>query len=241
MARQRGDGRAARRAQPRVATCLFPTKGKNWMIHRMDPPPEGYEPMPERIRPMLAKPGELPASDEGWAYEFKWDGVRAVVYVDGGRVRAVTRNDKDLTDFLPRAPAAGRVPRLAYGDPRRGDRGLRRRGPTQFRQAAAPAPPRGHSAPSTAWRRRPRPVSSPSTSSIWKVAPCWLCPTTSGGSCSNDWPSRARRSLPRRRPETPRVPTSWPSPASAVSKGVVVKRRDVGLRTGTSRTASGSK
>src|SRR6202012_2371093 len=71
------------------------------MIHRMDPPPEGYEAMPERIRPMLAKPGELPTSDEGWAYEFKWDGVRAIVYVDGGRVRALTRNDKDLVTNFP--------------------------------------------------------------------------------------------------------------------------------------------
>ena len=50
---------------------------------------------------MLAMPGELPTSDEGWAYEFKWDGVRAVVYVDGGRVRALTRNDKDLVTSFP--------------------------------------------------------------------------------------------------------------------------------------------
>jgi bifunctional non-homologous end joining protein LigD len=36
--------------------------------------------MPTLIRPMLAIPGQ-PASDEGWAFEMKWDGVRAVVYV----------------------------------------------------------------------------------------------------------------------------------------------------------------
>jgi bifunctional non-homologous end joining protein LigD len=80
---------------------LFPTSGKNWMIHRMDPAPSDYEPMPEKVQPMLALPGALPASDEGWAYEFKWDGVRAIVYVEGGRVRALTRNDKDLTVTFP--------------------------------------------------------------------------------------------------------------------------------------------
>lgn len=80
---------------------LFATGGKNWMIHRMDPPPEDYEPMPERIRPMLAQPGNLPKSDEGWAYEFKWDGVRAIVFVDGGRIRAFSRNDKDFSPWFP--------------------------------------------------------------------------------------------------------------------------------------------
>ena len=80
---------------------LFPTSGKNWMIHRMDPAPTDFEPMPDHVKPMLASPGELPRSDEGWAYEFKWDGVRATVYIDAGRVRALTRNDKDLVANFP--------------------------------------------------------------------------------------------------------------------------------------------
>jgi bifunctional non-homologous end joining protein LigD len=80
---------------------LFSTHGKNWMIHRMDPASDNFEQMPELIKPMLAKPGVLPKSDEGWAYEFKWDGVRAIVYVEGGRVKAVTRNNKDLVTNFP--------------------------------------------------------------------------------------------------------------------------------------------
>ncbi len=44
--------------------ALFQTKGKNWMIHRMDPPADpSAEPMPERIAPMLAKNGKLPRDD----------------------------------------------------------------------------------------------------------------------------------------------------------------------------------
>jgi bifunctional non-homologous end joining protein LigD len=88
-----------KRAQGRYV--LFPTGEKNWMIHRMDPPPANYEAMPEHLAPMLALAGELPARDKEWAYEFKWDGVRAMVYVDGGRVRALTRNDKTLMTTFP--------------------------------------------------------------------------------------------------------------------------------------------
>ena len=37
---------------------LFRTDGKNWMIHRMDPPEDPErEPMPDRIEPMLARIG----------------------------------------------------------------------------------------------------------------------------------------------------------------------------------------
>ncbi|HEY1761083.1 MAG TPA: non-homologous end-joining DNA ligase [Acidimicrobiales bacterium] len=80
---------------------LFSTGDNKWMIHRMDPPPSNFESMPEHVKPMLTLAGELPASDKGWAYEFKWDGVRAMVYVDGGRVQALTRNDKSLTSTFP--------------------------------------------------------------------------------------------------------------------------------------------
>src|SRR3954454_153667 len=56
--------------------------------------------MPTLIRPMLAISGK-PASDEGWAFEMKWDGVRAVVYVSGGKARALSRNDRDVSVSYP--------------------------------------------------------------------------------------------------------------------------------------------
>jgi bifunctional non-homologous end joining protein LigD len=57
--------------------------------------------LPSLMPPMLATPGELPADDAGWAYEMKWDGVRAVAYVEDGRVRLVSRNDLDVTHSYP--------------------------------------------------------------------------------------------------------------------------------------------
>ena len=94
-----------RRAKGRYV--LFATSGKNWMIHRMDPPATGFEPMPKNVKPMLALAGRLPAESQDWAVEFKWDGVRAVVFVDGGRVRASSRNEKDLTESFPELRAVG--------------------------------------------------------------------------------------------------------------------------------------
>jgi len=90
------------RASGRFA--LFSTSkddDKNWMIHRMDEASAEFEPMPETIEPMLATTGKLPTQRGRWAYEFKWDGVRAIVFVDGGRVRAISRNGKDLVTSFP--------------------------------------------------------------------------------------------------------------------------------------------
>jgi bifunctional non-homologous end joining protein LigD len=83
---------------------LFKTgnRDRDWMVHRMDSAAAGYEPLPSLVRPMLAVPRDgVPADDAAWAYEFKWDGVRAVVYVDGGRPRVLTRNDRDVTATYP--------------------------------------------------------------------------------------------------------------------------------------------
>jgi len=78
-----------------------------WMIHRMDDAPEGYTPLPRDLRPMLATLGMLPSDDESWAYEFKWDGVRALSYVDGGRIHVASRNGNDLTASFPELRAVG--------------------------------------------------------------------------------------------------------------------------------------
>jgi len=62
----------------------------------------------ELIAPMLAMAGHLPADDEAWAFEFKWDGIRAIAYVNHDGTRLMSRNDKDLTDSFPMLqPGAG--------------------------------------------------------------------------------------------------------------------------------------
>ena len=87
--------------------ALFPTKPPNWMIHRMDPPAEAErEPLPNEIRPMLACPGKLPRGERAFAYELKWDGVRALAYCEPGRVRLESRNLRDVTSQYPEVTRA---------------------------------------------------------------------------------------------------------------------------------------
>ncbi len=82
--------------------ALFQTRGQDWMIHRMDPPLDpGYEPMPQRLTPMLARSGDLPADEEAWAFEVKWDGIRTLLFCDHGHIELLGRNG---TDFTPRYP-----------------------------------------------------------------------------------------------------------------------------------------
>jgi bifunctional non-homologous end joining protein LigD len=89
---------------------LFRTDGKNWMIHRMDPPQDAdREPMPGRIEPMLARTGPLPPDDGRWAYEVKWDGIRAIGYAEGGRLKLVSRNGNDITPRYPELRELGRA------------------------------------------------------------------------------------------------------------------------------------
>jgi bifunctional non-homologous end joining protein LigD len=81
---------------------LFRTKGDDWMIHRMDPPEDPErEPMPERLEPMLARTGPLPEETGQWAYEIKWDGVRAIAFVQGGRLVLQARSGRDITPRYP--------------------------------------------------------------------------------------------------------------------------------------------
>ena len=68
----------------------------------------GRDPMTERLVPMLARLSKLPPDDERWGYEIKWDGVRAVAYVEeGGATRLESRNLNDLTARYAEAAAIG--------------------------------------------------------------------------------------------------------------------------------------
>ncbi len=56
---------------------------------------------PSSITPMLATLSEKPFDDPNWLFEIKWDGYRAIAFIDGGDVRLVSRNQNDLTARFP--------------------------------------------------------------------------------------------------------------------------------------------
>jgi bifunctional non-homologous end joining protein LigD len=88
--------------------ALFQTDGKNWIIHRMDPPTDpGRVPVPSEVRPMLATPTPTVPTGPGWAFEMKWDGVRCLATVDGGRVKLRNRSGGDISHRYPELRALG--------------------------------------------------------------------------------------------------------------------------------------
>lgn len=53
------------------------------------------------VAPMKAVLGSLPADDDRWAYEVKYDGYRTLALVDGDRVRLQSTNGHDVTETYP--------------------------------------------------------------------------------------------------------------------------------------------
>ena len=88
--------------------------------HAADTLGEAPQPVPRDLRPMLATAGALPVDDDGWAFEVKWDGVRALVGVDADRLTVSSRNGNDVTASYPElrslSAALGSTPVLLDGE-----------------------------------------------------------------------------------------------------------------------------
>jgi bifunctional non-homologous end joining protein LigD len=77
---------------------LFQTRGRNWMIHRMDPPDDSWERPPDPLPPMTAVTRtRLPRDASAYAWEFAWGGSRALALVSGGRVTLRDAAGADVT------------------------------------------------------------------------------------------------------------------------------------------------
>jgi bifunctional non-homologous end joining protein LigD len=74
------------------------------------------------ILPMLATPArQLPADDDAWSAEIKWDGVRALAFVSAGEAVLRGRDGKDVSGSYPElvaalAAAAGRRSLILDGE-----------------------------------------------------------------------------------------------------------------------------
>jgi bifunctional non-homologous end joining protein LigD len=82
--------------------CADRSGGKDWIIHRE------RLPLPAAMSPMLAVTGAFPARDPGaWAVEMKWDGVRALAFIEAGRLTLRSRTGKDITGTYPELAGLG--------------------------------------------------------------------------------------------------------------------------------------
>lgn len=80
-----------------VATCAGYDEVR-WCTARLGSVPPVTVP---HIEPMSAVSGELPADDDAWCYEPKWDGMRILIEIDDGKVRARSRTGRDVTVEFP--------------------------------------------------------------------------------------------------------------------------------------------
>ena len=67
---------------------------KNWLLLRKD----AGDGAGGRYEPMRAIAADALPVGEGWVFEPKWDGYRAIVTVSGGEVTLTSRNGNDLTE-----------------------------------------------------------------------------------------------------------------------------------------------
>ena len=57
--------------------------------------------MPSRLEPMLATIGDHPFSNPNWLFEIKWDGVRALAWIDNGALTIRARSGAEITARYP--------------------------------------------------------------------------------------------------------------------------------------------
>src|ERR671920_846690 len=58
-------------------------------------------PLSPPLPPQLAKSAKALPTGPGWVYEPKWDGFRAIAFVDGDAVHLQSRNGRPLTRYFP--------------------------------------------------------------------------------------------------------------------------------------------
>ena len=82
--------------------ALFQTKGDQWMIHRMDPAPAGWEPLPALVRPMLADRRRPPAGRRRTGHSSSSGTACGPCRTSRWSASAIlSRNDRDITASYP--------------------------------------------------------------------------------------------------------------------------------------------
>ena len=81
------------RTQEEIARELEPAKPSS-------KPGRGH--MPAIVAPMLAELGKgTPPAGDDWLYEIKWDGVRAICFIDSGKLRMTSRTGNSIDKQYP--------------------------------------------------------------------------------------------------------------------------------------------
>jgi len=97
-----------RRVRGRYA--FIRTRGRDWLVHRMDPPQDpGRQLMPHGLGPAAHEAGGLPRRPERYAFEPVFGGQRVVVASSGRRITVTDEGGRDVTERFPELSGLGRA------------------------------------------------------------------------------------------------------------------------------------
>jgi DNA ligase D-like protein (predicted ligase)/DNA ligase D-like protein (predicted polymerase)/DNA ligase D-like protein (predicted 3'-phosphoesterase) len=92
---------------------IYKIKPKEWLLERVDTPQVNY--LHDLIEPMLSdSTNKIPLADS-YLYEVKWDGIRALVYMEDGQVKIYSRNKNEITKQFPELQVAEKAFRATCG------------------------------------------------------------------------------------------------------------------------------
>jgi len=98
---QASSGRSRLRAASKSGNGSGLSKSPATTSSARDIPGAVRKSMPTAVYPMLATSIEKAFDNPDWLFEIKWDGYRAIAFIDNGKVRLVSRNQNDLTAQFP--------------------------------------------------------------------------------------------------------------------------------------------
>ena len=78
---------------------MIHTRNRDWLVERLDNPQVDWLTSP--VEPMLAQSRDRPFDSPDHMYEVKWDGIRAFVSLDEGRISIRSRSQRDITNAFP--------------------------------------------------------------------------------------------------------------------------------------------
>jgi len=82
-------------------------KEKEWLLERVDTPQLDY--LHTFVEPMLADTTDKPPKGDGYVYEVKWDGIRALIALEDGQLKIHTRRQHDVTKQFPELQVADKA------------------------------------------------------------------------------------------------------------------------------------
>lgn len=78
---------------------MYKTKDQQWLIECDENKDDNL--LDDGILPMIASSSPKLLNPKNKIYEIKWDGIRAIIYLENGRISIKSKNGNDLTDKFP--------------------------------------------------------------------------------------------------------------------------------------------